>query len=44
VRQWILFRLGGRVNAAAGPMRQETSQLELKDMIAVAAYAASRRP
>lgn len=44
VRQLILFRLGGRANPAAEPMRQETSQLTLKDMIAVAAYAASRKP
>ena len=44
VRQLILFRTGGRANAAAAPMRQEASQLTLKDMIAVAAYAASRRP
>jgi cytochrome c553 len=44
VRQLILFRLAGRTNAAAAPMRQEASQLRLNDMIAVAAYAASRRP
>jgi len=44
VRQLILFRLGARANPGAAPMRQETSQLTLKDMIAVAAYAASRRP
>ncbi|HEX7129969.1 MAG TPA: hypothetical protein VF217_07835, partial [Rhodanobacteraceae bacterium] len=44
VRQLILFRLGGRANAAAAPMRQEASQLTLHDMIAVAAYAASRSP
>jgi cytochrome c553 len=44
VRQLILFRLGGRSNAAAAPMRQEVSHLSLKDMIATAAYAASRKP
>jgi len=44
VRQLILFRLGGRVNAAAVPMREEASHLTLKDMIAAAAYAASRKP
>lgn len=44
VRELILFRFGGRANTAAAPMRQEASQLALKDMIAVAAYAASRRP
>jgi cytochrome c553 len=44
VRELILFRLGGRANAAAQPMRAEASQLTLRDMIAVAAYAASRRP
>ncbi|HJP97092.1 MAG TPA: hypothetical protein VJ862_00895 [Rhodanobacteraceae bacterium] len=44
VRELILFRFGGRANTAAAPMRQEASHLALKDMIAVAAYAASRRP
>ncbi|HET6906101.1 MAG TPA: hypothetical protein VFH52_04045 [Rhodanobacteraceae bacterium] len=44
VRELILFRLGGRANAAAAPMRQGASQLTLRDMIAAAAYAASRRP
>jgi cytochrome c553 len=44
VRQLILFRQGGRTNPAAQPMRAEASQLTLHDMIAVAAYAASRRP
>ncbi len=44
VRELILFRTGGRANAAAAPMRQEASQLTLRDMIAVAAYAASQRP
>lgn len=44
VRQLILFRLNGRANAAAAPMQTEVSQLSLKDMIAAAAYAASREP
>ncbi|MBS0382720.1 MAG: hypothetical protein JSR56_09815 [Proteobacteria bacterium] len=44
VRQLILFRRGGRANAVAAPMRTEASHLTLQDMIAVAAYAASRSP
>jgi len=44
VRQLILFQTGRRRNAAAQPMRQEASRLTLDDMIAVAAYAASREP
>jgi cytochrome c553 len=44
VRQLILFQLGRRSNAAAQPMRLEASPLTLRDMIAVAAYAASRDP
>jgi cytochrome c553 len=44
VRQLILFRLGARANPEAAPMRQEASNLTLQDMIAVAAYAASRHP
>ena len=44
VRQLILFRTGQRRNPEAAPMRQEASRLTLRDMIAVAAYAASRRP
>jgi cytochrome c553 len=44
VRQLILFRTGGRANDAAAPMRLEASHLTLQDMIAVAAYAASRKP
>jgi cytochrome c553 len=44
VRQLILFRYGGRSNAAAAPMRQEAAHLTLKEMIAVAACAASRKP
>jgi hypothetical protein len=44
VRQLILFRLNGRANAAAAPMQREVSHLSLRDMIATAAYAASRKP
>src|SRR5690348_13064278 len=44
VRQLILFRTSGRANDAAAPMRLEASHLTLQDMIAVAAYAASRKP
>lgn len=43
-RELILFETGGRANAAAAPMRQEASHLSLKDMLAAAAYAASRKP
>jgi len=44
VRQLIQFQTGGRRNAASLPMQQESSKLTLGDMIAVAAYAASRAP
>lgn len=44
VRQLILFRTGGRSNAAAAPMRVEASHLTLKAMIDIAAYTASRHP
>lgn len=44
VKELILFRLGKRTNPGAAPMRAEVSQLPLKDMIDVAAYAASRKP
>lgn len=43
VRELILFRTGKRSNPQAAPMVQEASQLSVKDMIAVAAYAASRK-
>lgn len=43
VRELILLRTGRRSNAQAVPMVQEASQLTVNDMIAVAAYAASRR-
>ncbi|MGH8216639.1 MAG: c-type cytochrome, partial [Rhodanobacteraceae bacterium] len=44
VRELILFRTGERTNPEAAPMRLEASQLSVPDMIAVAAYAASRKP
>jgi cytochrome c553 len=44
VRELILFRTGKRTNPQAAPMRTEASQLSVNDMIAVAAYAASREP
>lgn len=44
VRELILFREGQRTNSGAAPMRAEVSHLTLKDMIDVAAYAASREP
>jgi cytochrome c553 len=44
VRELIRFRLGQRTNPGAAPMRFEASQLTLKDMVDVAAYAASRKP
>jgi cytochrome c553 len=43
-RELILFREGKRTNGSAAPMRAEAAQLTLKDMIDVAAYAASRKP
>ncbi len=44
VRELILFRLGKRTNPGAAPMHAEVAHLSLKDMIDVAAYAASLRP
>ncbi len=43
-RELILFQTGKRANPGAAPMRLEASQLTVRDMIAVAAYAASRKP
>lgn len=43
-RQLILFCEGKRSNPGAAPMRTEVSHFILKDMIDVAAYAASRQP
>jgi len=37
----MLFKLGGRTNPEAAPMRAIASQLSLKDMIDAAAYAVS---
>lgn len=44
VRELILFRTGQRSNPQAAAMRVEASQLGINDMVAVAAYAASRKP
>jgi cytochrome c553 len=44
VKELILFRLGYRSDPAALPMRAEASQLTVPEMVAVAAYAASRKP
>ena len=44
VRELILFQTGKRTNPGAAPMRLEASQFTVRDMIAVAAYAASRKP
>lgn len=43
-RELILFREGKRTNPAAAPMRMEAANLTLKDMIDIAAYAASIKP
>jgi cytochrome c553 len=43
-RELILFRLGKRTNPGAALMLAEVSQLTVKDMVDVAAYAASRSP
>ncbi|MEO7050753.1 MAG: hypothetical protein ABI128_03735 [Rhodanobacter sp.] len=43
-RELILFQTGKRTNPGAAPMRLEASKLTVRDMIAVAAYAASRKP
>ena len=43
-RELILFRLGRRTDPGAAPMRTEVSHFTLKDMIDIAAYAASRKP
>jgi cytochrome c553 len=44
VRELILFQTGKRTNPGAAPMRAETAHMSVKDMIDVAAYAASRKP
>lgn len=43
-RELILFRVGRRTNPAAASMRTKASRLTVKDIVAVAAYAASRTP
>ncbi len=43
-RQLVQFALGRRRGDATLPMQQEVAKLSLKDMIAVAAYAASLKP
>ena len=44
LRQLIGFKTGARATATSAPMQLVASTLELGDMIAVAAYAGSRRP
>ena len=43
LRQLLAFRTGTRASPAGAPMRTEAATLDLDDMIAVAAYAASLR-
>jgi cytochrome c553 len=44
LRQLLAFKTGTRAAPASAPMRDVVSRLELDDMIAVAAYAGSRKP
>lgn len=44
VRQLLAFRSGARHDAESGPMHDVATQLTTGDMIAVAAYLASRQP
>ncbi|MEO8746243.1 MAG: c-type cytochrome [Rhodanobacter sp.] len=44
VRELILFQIGKRTNPESAPMQMVASQFSVRDMIAVAAYAASRKP
>jgi len=44
LRQLLAFRTGSRRGPASEPMREVASKLELRDMIAAAAYAASLAP
>lgn len=44
IKELILFREGQRTNPGAAAMRTEAAHLSLKDIIDVAAYAASRKP
>ncbi len=44
VRQLLAFKTGERATAAGGPMLPVVEQLDVEDMIAAAAYAASLEP
>jgi len=44
MRQLIQFQDGSRSGPAAAPMQQIATTLGVDDMIAAAAYAASRKP
>jgi cytochrome c553 len=44
LRQLIAFRTGARATPASGPMQEVVSKLSIDDMVAVAAYAGSRKP
>lgn len=44
LRQLVAFRTGARAGASGAPMQPVVANLELDDMIAVAAYAASLTP
>ena len=44
LRQLVAFRTGARAGAGAKPMKEVVAGLSLKDMVAVAAYAASLEP
>jgi cytochrome c553 len=43
-RQLLAFQVGARAGAAALPMKAVTAKLSSPDMVALAAYAASRKP
>jgi cytochrome c553 len=44
LRQLFAFRTGTRASAAGAPMRDLAAKLDLDDMIAAAAYAATLAP
>ena len=44
VRQLLAFRTGARAAAAGQPMQGVVARLQVEDMIAIAAYVASREP
>ena len=44
LRQLLAFRTGARASVAGQPMLPVVAQLSVEDMVAVAAYAASREP